>query len=224
MTEFTRPTPGNPLGFIQSTVKAAPTHYVPTMGWLDSTWSVATAYVVLVLVAIGLGRTERLRRRAVPASTLWPAFWFMTAALLIAMALGRVTDTGQLISDIGRQQARSQGWYNGRRSIQAVVIGGIALVWFSVVLTSIWRVPERRRRYLPTAIGVFTLCCYAGIRVISLHQVDAVLHNRNINGLTVGNAAELVILALTVAAAIVCVFTVRETDKLASGEMSDARI
>ena len=83
----------------------------------------------------------------------------------------------EILTDIGRDRARAGGWYDVRRSLQAWVIGSVAAVWAVTVAVAVWRVPERRRRYLPTAIVVFTLVCFVGVRLISLHQVDALLHN-----------------------------------------------
>jgi hypothetical protein len=115
------------------------------------------------------------------------------------MAVGRASNVSDLLTDIGREQARSGGWYEVRRSLQAWVIGAVAAVWAVTVAVAVWRVPERRRRYLPTAVVVFTLVCFIGVRLISLHQVDALLHNRNIRGVTIGAAIEVELLLLVVA-------------------------
>jgi hypothetical protein len=166
------------------------------MSWLNSTWCLVSAYAIIVALTLWLGRSEVAQRRTENTERLWPAFWFATALLLVAMAIGRVSDAGDLIADIGRRQARSEGWYETRRSLQAIVIASIAVIWGVVVLVAIWRVPERRRRYLPTALVVFSLVCYAGIRLISLHQVDALLHNRSIGEVRIGTIVELSLLAL----------------------------
>jgi hypothetical protein len=67
-----------------------------------------------------------------------------------------------------------------------------------VVVVALWRVPERRRRYLPMAIVSFSLMCYAGIRVVSLHQVDTVLYRRHIAGAKVGSVVEILGIATAI--------------------------
>ena len=67
-------------------------------------------------------------------------------------------------------------------------------------MVAVWRVPERRRRYLPAALVVFTLVCFAGIRIISLHQVDTLLYNRPIRGVRIVAIVELTGVALTILA------------------------
>lgn len=145
-----------------------------------------------------IGLAER-RRNSVQGPRLWPTFWFSTGGLLLAMAVGRASNISSLLADLGREQARSGGWYDVRRSLQAWVIAAVAAVWAVTVVVAIWRVPERRRRYLPTAIVVFTLVCFVGIRLISLHQVDALLHDRDLGGVTVGAVIEVGLLMLVIA-------------------------
>jgi hypothetical protein len=73
------------------------------------------------------------------------------------------------------------------------------------VLVALWRVPERRRRYLPTAIVVFSLQCYAAIRLVSLHHVDALLHRSELNGARLGALVEIGGLLLTILVTLVVV-------------------
>ena len=56
------------------------------------------------------------------------------------------------------------GWYASRRRLQALVVVGLGTAWLASVLTAIWRVPERRRRYLPMIVVVLTIGFYAAIR------------------------------------------------------------
>ncbi|MET0198929.1 MAG: hypothetical protein ABW364_16990, partial [Rhodococcus fascians] len=109
-------------------------------------------------------------------------------------AIGRASDTGDFLADLGRRQARSEGWYDTRRSMQAAVVGIIAGIWAIVAIVAIWRVPTRRRRYLPTALIVFTIICFAGVRIISLHQIDAALRIDTIGELTTKATVEVSLL------------------------------
>jgi hypothetical protein len=163
---------------------------------LDSSACAVVLYGLGTTTLLVLGAVERYRRSS--DSRVWPAFWFATSGLLLIMALGRASDVGDLLTEIGREQARSNGWYELRRSLQAWVIGAVTAVWAVTIGFAGWRVPERRR-YLPTAVVVFTLVCFTGVRIISLHQVDALLHNRDVRGVTVGAAIEVGLLLLLIA-------------------------
>jgi hypothetical protein len=78
----------------------------------------------------------------------------------------------------------------------------VGAIWFISVVIALWRVPARRRRYLPAFVVVFTLMCYAGIRLVSLHQVDALLYRRYFHGVKYDAVFELIGLAIAI---VVCV-------------------
>jgi hypothetical protein len=165
--------------------------------WADSTTFAVVLSAIAGVTAIVLGVAER-RHGSATDPRFWPAFWFATGALLLSMAMARAINASEILTDIGRAQARSDGWYETRRVLQAWVIGIVTAVWGLTVVFAVWRVPERRRRYLPTAIAVFTLVCFDGIRLISLHQVDAVLHDHDLGGVTVGAVVEIALLVSVV--------------------------
>ena len=157
-------------------------------------WFLTGIYCVVAVLTLSLGRAEAASQRLDGVRHLWPRFWFGTAALLLVMAFGRALDTGHLLAELGRRQARADGWYEDRRSVQAPIVGLIAATWGVAVLAAIWRVPERRRRYLPAFLVTFSLACFGGIMLVSLHQVDAVLLRRDVAGVHVGVVIELALL------------------------------
>jgi hypothetical protein len=168
------------------------------LGWLDSDGVRVAAY--LLAAAVALVTWSREQRRASSTPTLWPAFWLLSAVVFLGLAVARAADLGSLITQLGRNEAFSQGWYSHRRRFQALTIAAIGATWVIVVAASLWRVPARRRRYLPAALAQFTLMCFIGIRMISLHQVDSLLYRREVAGARVGTLLELVLLAIAVAA------------------------
>ncbi|MDQ1423013.1 MAG: hypothetical protein QOD72_511 [Acidimicrobiaceae bacterium] len=167
------------------------------LGWLDSNGLRIAGYAAAAIAAFVAGRRERPLVGANP--NLWPAFWFLTSGLFLFMALGRAADFAGLATDLGRSEAVAHGWYAERRKFQAALVGSLGAIWFVAVVVALWRVPERRRRYLPMAIVAFSLMCYAGIRVVSLHQVDAVLYRRHLAGAKVGSVVEFLGLATAIA-------------------------
>jgi hypothetical protein len=157
----------------------------------------ALAYLVAGICCVIAGIREVRRKRDYPA--LWPAFWFVTAVFFFAIVAARETDVIDLMTRLGRETAIAQGWYDHRRKYQTMVIAAITGVWFITVVISLWRVPARRRRYLPEAIVVFSLLAFGGVRAVSLHQVDAVLYRRPIHGVKIDAILELAGVALAIA-------------------------
>lgn len=166
--------------------------------WADSNGLRVLAYCLAAAASVHMGLRERHRRQVGGGREIWPTFWFLTAALLAVMALGRAADIGGLVSEIGRREAREEGWYEVRRGYQAAAVASIGAIWLIAVVVAVWRVPERRRRYLPSALVVFTLICFAGIRVVSLHHVDTVLYNRPVRGVRIAAIVELILISLTI--------------------------
>jgi len=166
------------------------------LAWADSDAALVAAYLVATAVALLSWGRERRRGRDDVAS--WPTFWLLTAAFFLAMAVARWADVGDLATDLGRAQAIEHGWYGERRGFQgigAAVIGG---AWLVTVAVALWRVPARRRRYLPAALSVFTLMCFVGVRLISLHQIDGLLYRRYLSGARFGVVVELTLLGVAV--------------------------
>lgn len=162
---------------------------------MNSHWLRVIGYVVLVVLSLVARRRERTRASEVDG--VWPPFWLLTAGFLGVMALGRAGDIGSLISDLGRGRALDSGFYETRRPMQAAVVTAVGGGWLITVTVACWRTPERRRRYLPMGLMVITLAAYAAIRVVSLHQVDTLLHRREIAGVWVGTVIEMTLLVIT---------------------------
>jgi hypothetical protein len=130
-----------------------------------------------------------------------------------------------LFGDEVRARARAGGWYESRRKFQAVVVLGLGLAWLVTVFIAVWRVPERRRRYLPTIVAVVTLAAYAAIRVVSLHQIDGLLYRRRIGDVRFGTAVEFGLLAFAGVCTVLTVFTpARDRSPGAIAEEARARV
>ncbi len=165
---------------------------------------VAAYMAVAVLAGVWWWRERRwIERHDVD---WWPRYWLLTALLLAVLGVGRSSALGDLISDIGREQARAGGWYDTRRTVQLVVVVGVAVVWVAGVALAILRIPPRRRRYLPHVIAVSGIVAFAAIRLVSLHQIDSVLYRTDVGGIRVVALVELGLLAAT---ALITVATAR---------------
>lgn len=161
-------------------------------GWADSDWLRVFGYLfVAASCFVGAWREDD------ESEGSWRPFWFLTGALFVVMAIGRAGDVADRVTDVLRERAVAGGWYQSRRRVQGLVVAGLGLTWFVAVMTACWRVPARRRRYLPMIVVVLTIGVYAAIRIVSLHQIDGVLHNRRVAGARYGTVIELVLLLLT---------------------------
>lgn len=150
-------------------------------------------YLLVACVALAHGLRERARVPD-PEPDWWPTYWWCAAGVLLTLSLAVGGSLGDWLAELGRARARSGGWYDARRTLQATAVGGIAVGWVAGVLLAIWRVPPRRRRYLPHATVVSALLAFAGARAVSLHQLDALLYRRELAGVRVVAWVEVVLL------------------------------
>lgn len=148
--------------------------------------------------ALALVWYGRETRTGVPEH--WPRYWLLSAAMLLTMGMTRLGGFGDLVSELGREQVRSSGWYEGRRVLQAGIVAVVTGVWLVSVLVAILRVPPRRRRYLPHAVVVSAVVAFAFVRLVSLHQIDSLLYRRDVAGARVVAVVEVLLLACVVPA------------------------
>lgn len=168
---------------------------------IDSGWIGVAAYGIVAVIAVQWGLRER-RALADHRLDWWPTYWFTSAALLVTMGLARATDVGGLVADFGREQARHEGWYDTRRTFQALAVAAVAATWLIGILVAIWRIPLRRRRYLRHVIALSTLIGFAAVRIISLHHIDSLLYRTDIGGVRIVSIVELTLLVVTAVAGV----------------------
>jgi hypothetical protein len=166
---------------------------------MDSDVLGVAGYLIVAVLASSIGWLERRRSDTCP--DLRPATWFVIAGLFALMAVGRAGDVGQAIADAGRRGALSRGWYQSRRGFQEMLVVAVATCSVLLAVTLPTWTHERRRHYLPMVIATFGVMAFAAVRIVSLHQVDAVLRRPTL-GSTLGTVTELSAIAIAIAVAI----------------------
>lgn len=172
---------------------------------LDSEWFRLACYGAAVLIAIVAFGAERLTLGRAECPGLWPTFWVLQAMLLAAMGTAMAVDAADTLTDLARARARSEQWYLDRRSLQFPVVAAIATVWMVSTVLAIWRVPPRRRRYLPSAALIGTLVSFAAVRTVSLHQVDTLLYRYAVGGVRLVAVVEISVLTTVFVATVVAI-------------------
>lgn len=159
------------------------------------------AYLVCAGVCVFVWNAER-RLRNPTRVDLWPQFWLATAAILVLMGAARSLGIHDLLTEAGRQQARTDDWYEARRGLQVVGVTAITAFWLATCGLAVWKVPERRRRFLPAFLVTVAIAAFAAVRVISLHHVDSVLYRTSIAGIDFVVFVEIGLLSLLAVSAI----------------------
>ena len=114
---------------------------------------------------------------AIMAAIVWwrqqTSFWAVMALILAFLCLNKQLDLQSLMTDIGRQMAKVQGWQSKARVVQAFFVGFLGT--FALISTVIfWRwsrgVSLDKRI---AAVGMLLLGAFIVIRASSFHHMDS---------------------------------------------------
>ncbi len=148
----------------------------------------AAAHVAIALLCLAAGRSARCADDASP-------IWSIAAAVLLLLAMNTLFAFDLLLIALVRDVARTSGWYEGRRELQAMALGVAAAA--GVAAWVYWR--QRLRLVAPVSrsvpAGLALLAGLAALRFVSLHATDELISNR-LAGLTVGRLIEVLGLGL----------------------------
>src|SRR3954454_1780330 len=93
-------------------------------------WTITFAYFICAGLCFWAGRKEK--EQALGRARRWhaPVFWFALCGVLVALGFNKQLDLQSDLTEIGRNMARSEGWYEQRRTFQKifVVLFGLAAV------------------------------------------------------------------------------------------------
>ena len=102
-----------------------------------------------------------------------PKLWAMLALLFLAFVALKTLGVVEVVEDATRDRIRAEGMYGERRIIQVTIV--LAAAIFGVA-QSIWygkHIAHRWKRYRWTLIGAVVIVCFAVMRAVSLHELDA---------------------------------------------------
>ncbi len=137
------------------------------MGWLTvlAYLAAATASVVAARRMAGPGSLERCERR----------FWWISAGIMLALALNKQLDLQTLFTLIGRCHAQLSGWYDIRRTVQRDFILGVAAAGVGLIGLLAYLLRGILGRVWPALLGLGFVCLFVLVRAASFHHVDSLL-------------------------------------------------
>jgi len=146
-------------------------------------WFITLAYLGTAGLCIWAGRRER--EKMLGRGRRWhaPMFWFVLGGLLVALGINKQLDLQSDLTSVGRSVARSGGWYEYRRVVQAVFVLVFAIAAVGAVAGAAWFLRDLWKRYRLAFIGIIYLCAFVIIRAASFHHVDQALYHTFLGGL-----------------------------------------
>jgi hypothetical protein len=140
-------------------------------------WLITVAYFVVAGLCFWAGRKEK--ERSLGRGRQWhaPVFWFTLCGLLVALGFNKQLDLQSDLTEVGRSVARSEGWYENRRIVQAIFVFLFACGAVGAVAAAAWFMRDLWRRYRLAFVGIIYLCAFVIIRAASFHHIDTLLYH-----------------------------------------------
>jgi hypothetical protein len=160
-------------------------------------WLTVTGYLLCALLscraACHAGR-GKLRREKI--------FWRTTSFLLLFLAGNELLDLQTLLTSLGRAHAKTQGWYEKRRIVQAVFILALCIAAALAGLVAMWIARRSDIGVRLALAGLVLIGLFVLLRAASFHHLDQLLSGGSIV-LSLGVAQEIAgILVVAIGAAI----------------------
>ena len=155
------------------------------LGWLTvlaylCVTIICTIYVVRLKQQTDL---EQQRRQV--------TIWGLVALLLFLLGINKQLDLQTLLSQIGREIARTQGWYGDRRAVQFIFILLVTAVGGLSISALAYTLRRTLRQHWLTFLGLSVLLLFVVVRAISFHYVDLFLYTNIVGELKLSSALEL---------------------------------
>ncbi|MCB9898640.1 MAG: hypothetical protein H6825_11610 [Planctomycetes bacterium] len=133
-------------------------------------WVTVVAYLVAGVLALG----ARTRARDAGLARLL-RFWTVLTALLFALGVNKQLDLQSLFTQVGRDLAKAQGWYDERGTVQVDFILGLVAVVGLALLGTLWFLRRALARVRLAFAGTVFLCTFIVVRAASFHHMDVLL-------------------------------------------------
>ena len=133
------------------------------MGWLTVVAYFATAWLCW-----------RASKRAEHRRAHW--FWIGLGALLVLLGFNKQLDLQTAFTFMGKNFAKSTGWYENRRAVQAIFVVLIGLGGGGVTAWLFWTFRRDLKRMWQVLAGVGFLLSFIVVRAASFHHVDQIIN------------------------------------------------
>jgi len=148
------------------------------LGWLTVVAYLVAAVVSFRSLRLCRSRAKRLARVDRDASReerRLALFWCFVAVAMAALGLNKQLDLQSFLTEVVRDRAIRQGWYESRGEYQLAFVACVAVVG---VLGTSWLAFALRRsvaRVRLALVGLGTIASFVVVRAASFHHIDAIL-------------------------------------------------
>lgn len=136
-------------------------------------WITVIAYLVTAFLCSYCGQQQKRDRFQRALGDRW--FWWIFSIILLLMGLNKQLDLQSWLTEVGKQVATDQGWYDQRRRVQLDFIMGLIVFSFATLMFLIQSMGKAWKKFWLALLGMLFLLCFIIIRATSFHHVDQLL-------------------------------------------------
>lgn len=158
--------------------------------------------VVYLLAAFLCHQARKSAQRCVPAGadTFEPSFWGSLALICLSLAVNKQLDLQSVLTAVGRDVAKENGWYEHRRVVQKGLVFSAGVIGITSIALLLPRLLTASRWTWLGLIGLAMLTTFVLIRAASFHHVNALI-TQSIGGPALNHVLEIgALLVLGIAA------------------------
>jgi hypothetical protein len=148
-------------------------------------WATVAAYALAACLALLASRCcrseahrlERTHPHEAQNERLLAGFWLLACLTLTALGINKQLDLQSLFTQVLRDAAREQGWYDDRRRYQFAFVVGIACAGVLGVVAMAWVLRRVLDRVWMAVLGLGWMTSFVVIRAASFHHVETFLRS-----------------------------------------------
>jgi hypothetical protein len=133
-------------------------------------WITVAAYSLAALLSVRAAGHARLKRE-----TREIMFWRMTAVLLVFLGINELLDLQTLLTSLGRDHAKANGWYGEHRKVQYLFVLTLAIAAVALGIAALWLTRRTHAAVRLALVGLVFIGAFVLFRAASFHHLDEVL-------------------------------------------------
>lgn len=147
----------------------------PTLlGWLTfAAYAVAAAlcWRAQRVSARDAARAGTLAAGEATRQRLLARWWLGLAILMLLLGLNKQADLQTLMTELGKDLARSQGWYASRAGVQAVFVAVLSALLAGGTLALVIALRSVLDRIVPALLGLASILVFVALRALALQAL-----------------------------------------------------
>lgn len=134
-------------------------------------WLTVGAYFATAMLC--LGPLVRVRPGTVPGAER--SLWLFLALFFLALGLNKQLDLQSLFTELLRDQALADGWYQRRRAYQTGFLAVLSVIGVGAVAVAAYRFRSSHPAVKLAVVGLLFIVTFIGLRAASFHHADRFL-------------------------------------------------